>query len=50
MDNKSIKCSVISCRFCDDKTEYCTKSVIKIANCKGILKEGTMCDSYKDKM
>ena len=46
--NKSIKCSVHDCEYCDVKCNCCTKKRIKICNCSlEDTKEATMCDSYK---
>lgn len=49
-NNKSIKCDVKSCKYCDCKNCYCTKTEIKVSNCDNVCeKEATMCDSYKEK-
>ena len=46
--NKSIKCSVHDCMYCDIKSNSCTKKKIRICNCSlEDNKEATMCDSYK---
>ncbi len=50
-DNKSIKCDVESCKYCDRKSKFCIRSSIKVSNCNNDdgLKEFTMCDSYKER-
>ena len=47
-ENKSIKCDVESCKYCDCKKKYCVRSSIKVSNCNNEdgFKEFTMCDSY----
>ncbi len=51
-ENKSIKCDVESCKYCNCKKECCTRSSIKVSNCdkdEDGFKEFTMCDSYKER-
>ena len=51
-ENKSIKCDVESCKYCDVKKNYCVRSSIKVSNCdkdEEGFKEFTMCDSYKER-
>jgi hypothetical protein len=51
-ENKSIKCDVESCKYCNVKKSFCTRSSIKVSNCdqdEDGFKEFTMCDSYKER-
>lgn len=50
-DNKSIKCDVESCKYCDYKNKFCVRSSIKVCNSDNDdgFKEFTMCNSYKER-
>lgn len=49
-DNQTINCSVHSCKHCNCDSDMCDLNAIKICDCnEKNEKEGTMCDSYKER-
>ena len=51
MRNKSIRCDVETCKYCDCKKKYCMLPSISVVNSKDNSgsKEFAMCDSYKER-
>lgn len=50
--NKSIKCSVLLCKFHNKADNYCTLNEIKVGllgNGLDASKDKTICDSFKEK-
>ena len=49
-EKKKINCNVYSCKHCDCDCDECCLEEIEVCNCNDEeCKEGTMCNSFKNK-